>query len=343
MIEKERNYLFDNIKAFLITSTVFAHLLKQSPTFEMGTFEGYLYFMIFSYIMQGFILLSGYFSKNTLKCRNTAVKNFLVPYIFFQALVSLISIGITGEPREGFIEPSFALWFLFAMFVFRGTIDWTSKIPHVVPIAFVLYFVSGILSLDDRWTAARIGSFFLFYIIGYSLKEDTFEKIRNIEKRYIISLLVLLAAVSWIICYFELFPVDLLYCKKPYENYGLGILEGMICRLIICILFFGWMCVFVNLFPKRRTLYSDIGRKTITVYLLHIGVRYLFMYTDISGDGGVPSFLIAIAATIIAVWLFSRDTVFREYNRLIDMLYVPINFAWQKIKCLKNILKVVHE
>lgn len=332
MVIEERDYTFDNIKAFLIASTVFAHLLKQSPTFTLNSPCGYIYFIIFSFIMEGFFLISGYFSGNTVKCRNTAVKNFLLPYIFFTLLVSGISLLICGRPRGDLIVTSFALWFMLAMFVFRVTVDLASKFKYILPAAFLLYFLAGCLPLDNTLAGARICHFFLFYIIGYKMKPRHFEKIRSIRKVYTVILGVLLAAASVAIVRLRLFPMGMLYMRDSYESRGLTFPEGWLISLVILILFFGWFAVIVNLMPAGKTFFSDIGRKTITIYLLHIGVRYLFMYTPAAGPGGITSFLIALLTTIVILWLFSREPVYKAYNLLVDLMYKPIELltCWKR-------------
>lgn len=330
---EERNYLFDNIKAFLIFSTAFAHFLKQMPGFDGDTGAGFIYIAVFSYIMQGFFLISGFFSKNLDKCRQTAVKNFLVPYIIFIYLTNWVFIAIRGTGRGDIITPSFALWFLFAMFVYKFALKTLVKIPYILPICAVLYFVSGVFpELDDTWTSSRICCFLLFFMAGYKMEWKHFNAIRRIPKAYIYILLGFLIVFSVCVGYFELFNEGLLYLKKPYENYGLECIEGMIWRLVIAFIFSGWMVVFVNLMPEKKTFLSDIGRKTITVYLLHIWVRYLFMYTNLIGSGGIDSYVIALATAVACTWLFSRDPVFKAYNWALDKIYWPIDFIWKKIR-----------
>ena len=88
----------------------------------------------------------------------------------------------------------------------------------------------------------------------------------------------------------------------------------------------------VNLMPQKKTFFSDIGRKTVTVYILHIAVRYLFMYTPAAGPGGALSYIIALLTAPAAVWLFSREPVFRAYNYIVDTIYRPVGFVWKKIR-----------
>lgn len=329
---EERNYLFDNIKAFLIFSTAFAHFLKQMPGFDGNTVAGYIYIAVFSYIMQGFFLVSGFFSRNLDKCRQTAVKNFLVPYVLFILVTNWVFIAIRGYGRGDFIIPSFALWFLFAMFVYKFALKTLVKIPYVLPLSAVLYLVAGMLPLNDAWTSSRICCFLMFFLAGYKLEWKHFKAVRKVPKVYIFILLGVLVLFSICVGHFGLFDEGMLYLKKPYAKYGFGFAEGMFWRLVIALAFAGWMIVFISLMPEKKTFMSDIGRKTITVYLLHIWIRYMFMYTGLIGSGGIDSYIIALFAAIACTWLFSRNPVFKAYNWVIDKIYWPIDFAWKKLR-----------
>ena len=75
---KERNYLFDNMKVLLTFFMVSAHYIRISGSFDVSSFGGFFYIIAFSFIMQGFLFVSGYFSKNVDKCRLGAAKNFLL-------------------------------------------------------------------------------------------------------------------------------------------------------------------------------------------------------------------------------------------------------------------------
>ena len=74
--KKERNYLFDNIKAVLVFFVVSAHYIRVNGSFDPATAGEMYYIIAFSFIMQGFLLVSGYFSKNTEKCRAGGIQEF---------------------------------------------------------------------------------------------------------------------------------------------------------------------------------------------------------------------------------------------------------------------------
>lgn len=282
--------------------------------------------------MEGFFLISGYFSKNTKKCRDTAVKNFLLPYIFFVLLISSVSTLFFNRPGGNLLTPSFALWFMLTMFMFRVTINLTSKFKYILPAAFILYFIAGCMPLNNVLAGARTCHFFLFYIMGYKMEWQHFEKIRNVNKAFMILLGAVLTAASVAIIRFRLFPLHMLYMEDSYESCGITFPGGWLVSLAILLLSFGWFAVIVNLIPAVKTFFSDIGRKTISVYLLHIYVRYLFMFTPAAGPGGITSFLIALFATVAALWLFSREPVFKAYNVLVNLMYKPIELLLVKLK-----------
>lgn len=60
---KERNYLFDNMKVLLTFFMVSAHYIRISGSFDVSSFGGFFYIIAFSFIMQGFLFVSGYFPR----------------------------------------------------------------------------------------------------------------------------------------------------------------------------------------------------------------------------------------------------------------------------------------
>lgn len=331
---QKRSYLFDNIKALLIFLTVLAHLLKQNPEFHLDSIGGWIYIMIFSFIMQGFIMVSGFFSNNLDKCRATAVKNFLIPYILMVCAVSLASYFITGKTRGSFFDPSFALWFLFALFVYRLLAKDLVRIPGIIWISLALYLTAGLVPfLTDFMVGGRLCSFLLFFIAGYFLTWEHVEKIRSIKKVYLWFALPLLAGIGLWMAYSGEFELRLVNLELPFEELGVSRIRGVIMRTFMLLYFCAWMTVITGLMTAKKIFISDIGRKTVTVYLLHIWIRYMFKFTGISGTGRIDSYILALVFAVLSVWLFSREPVFKAYNRVIDTIYMPIGFVCRKLRC----------
>lgn len=101
------------------------------------------YITINVFVMQAFMFLSGYFSKKPEKSRQIAFKIFLWPYIlsifFFYGVRTLL----WGHANLYFDQPPFAMWFMFALFLYKLFQKNYIKVPHFFAITFVLYLVAG--------------------------------------------------------------------------------------------------------------------------------------------------------------------------------------------------------
>ena len=86
----ERDTFLDNLKGVLILLVVFAHYLilyveQNVASLAVQT----LCFFIYSFHMPLFVFVSGFFSKDVGKARETAFTRLLLPYFFFNTAMSL--------------------------------------------------------------------------------------------------------------------------------------------------------------------------------------------------------------------------------------------------------------
>ena len=88
---KERDYLWDNIKALLIFFVVAGHVLEMNPVrceFAMGV-DAFIY----SFHMPAFVFASGFFSKRYCvdgKVRAEKAFTIFAYYIIFQGLLMIL-------------------------------------------------------------------------------------------------------------------------------------------------------------------------------------------------------------------------------------------------------------
>lgn len=320
--KKERNYLFDNIKAILILSVVIAHYFRMSDTFALATFGGVAYVVSFSYIMQGFLFVSGYFSRNLDKCRTTAFQTFLFPYAVLMPIMFSIRYLIFGKAHFDFTLPTMALWYLLTLFYYRFLLKELVRIKKILPISIVISLAAGFLPfLDSTLSLGRTFSFLPFFLMGYYFKEEWIKKLRNIPK--VVGFLVLtgLVSISALIAFTHLFPLSALYMKASYTSTGLTYPKGIAVRAAILLISSAWIFIFVNLTPSRRTFLVGIGQKTMTIYVLHIIVRYIIKYFGDFFGQDVFSYLILIAAAVLSLWLFSRPPAVKVYQSSMNILY----------------------
>lgn len=318
----KRDYLFDNIKAILVFFVVLAHYISTSGTFEMRTFGGVIYIISFSFIMQGFIFVAGYFSKNVDKCRKTAFKTFLLPYLVLMPIMYAVRYTLYGNASFDITTPTMALWYLLNMFAYRFFIKDLAKIKYVLPISIFVSLIAGIIPfLGVTLSLGRIFGFLPFFLLGYFFQEKHVEKIRRIPKTVGVLMGIVLIVFSVFISNYNVIPLSSFYYKTAYTNIGLTNLEGIYVRILLSIVALCWIGVFLILMPKRKTWLVSVGQNTLSVYILHIVIRYIVMANGIfDGQDWMTYFMILVAA-VISIWGFSRRKVVVIYLRFMAFFY----------------------
>ncbi len=320
--QKTRSYLFDNIKAFLIFGVVYVHFIRVSGEFAPDGLDGYFYTLFFSFIMQGFIFVSGYFSKNVEKCRKGAFLNYLFPYFIWMVGMYFIRFLISQDATLRLYHPSHGMWFFLVMFFYRFFLKDFIKVPHILEISMGVYFVAGCIPfLNETLSLGRAFSFLFFFLLGYYCRESEVNKIKKINPVYTICGAGALLVVLYIISKFQMIPVEMWHLKDGYKDYQVGNIEGMFLRLCIGIISLLWILILINLTPDRKLSTSEIGQHTLPIFVLHIPLRYLIQ------EVGIPlenDFLICMSCAIITsvtVYFLSRPCVHRIYNSFFEMFH----------------------
>lgn len=269
---KERDSYFDNAKFFLMVLVVFGHLLQ--PFIEDGDFYRDIYYTIFTFHMPAFILIAGFFSKKyqrpgyLLNC----FKTFVPTYFIFQIIYSLYDWTVGGSQgfQIDFSIPHWSLWFLLSMFFWNLLLFIFGKIPPLagVILAFLIAITAGYLPFINReLTLQRTLVFLPFFVLGFYLSPQVFKKIQNNAAR--VKGLVLLIGIYIFIQVNESLNKYWLFGSKPYDDF-LSIPElGAIVRGIVLTLGVVGIFSFLSLIPTKKMFFTNWGRHTLTVYLLH--------------------------------------------------------------------------
>lgn len=321
-MRQERNYLFDNIKAILIFSVVIAHYFRASSSFETPSFGGVIYILSFSYIMQGFLFVSGYFSKNPEKCRANAFQAFLFPYLILMPIMFVLRFTIFGKAHFDLTLPTMALWYLVTLFIYRYFLKDLVKIKNILPFSIAVSLAAGYIPFfDSTLSLGRTFSFLPFFLLGYYFKPEWIDRLHRLPKTVSWLMLSVLIGFTIHLAYYEVFPLEALYMKGSYASTGLTNEQGILLRIAISLISLAWIFIFFNLMPKSRTFLTAIGQNTMTVYVLHIIIRYIIKGMGGSFGQDIPSYLFLIAAAVLSVWVFSWPSVGERYHRFMDNVY----------------------
>ena len=229
-LTEKRDYLFDNLKALMLFLVVIGHILD--PYIErQDSLYRYLMQYIYLFHMPMFAFITGYFTKNTEKARNSAVRNVLVPYIFWQLLYIItallfIRLGLASYNTDVFkpslLLPSSPLYYLLCVFVWKVFAADLKKLRFPVLFSFAAgLFISVVFdeAFHIGWGACF--SLMIFFVLGLLCTKEHVEKIRNIPHA--------IAALFY----------------------------------LIAILMIGAL---INLFPDRKNIFSQVGTNAILVY-----------------------------------------------------------------------------
>jgi len=287
---ESRVYVFDNLKAILVTLVVFGHILEPLLPDSLPRI---LYVFIYMFHMPLFIFCLGYFAKYNPR---KLLTRLIAPYLTFQVLYILFERVVMGNrhlPIQ-FTTPNWIMWYLLAATV------WISCIPLLdiliatrrgtwltISISLLIGLVSGFEhTLGYYMSLARIIYFFPFFIIGYCVKKSvTAEQLLQFLSKRTIRWTsgALTACIGlWLVFHYQSVNSLWFFGAFSYGLAGYTLLVRLLCYLAALVI-----SLFVlSVTPRKQLFFSYIGTRTLQVFLLHgfvmrLLIRYnVFLYTQ---------------------------------------------------------------
>jgi fucose 4-O-acetylase-like acetyltransferase len=269
----KRSKYFDNAKFILIFLVVFGHLI--SPLKEQDGILFTLYTVIFLFHMPAFILISGYFAKG-FKNKGyfiKSVKKILLPYFIFQTIYSIYYyiVGKEETLHFDFLHPHWSLWFLLSLFFWNlllyvfSSLRWFGLFVAVI-LGIVVGFVDEVGSF---LSLSRTFVFFPYFLLGYLLNGDLLKKAIRAKYSLAVGVFILIGTLLFFGFWFPENAVPWLLGATSFANMGGeemvdGIFRG-IQYILTLIVVFG----FLTLIPSSAYRVSEIGERTLYVYLFH--------------------------------------------------------------------------
>lgn len=316
-IVKERDYMFDTFRGILMLSIPVSHFTKASANWYQSLYEsgfahqsfcGFMYITINVFVMQAFMFLSGYFSKKPDRARETAFRGVLWPYLVFTTITMVAGYGFDVGIGTWFsyLTPPFALWFLFALFIYRFTLKDVIKFQWALPMSIIMMFLAGALPFGEYLALGRMFSYYPFFLIGYYCSKETLDKVRTLKRHPVIIVLlaIVLVGVSiWLVFYGPRLSWFLL--KDSAEALGVPLWEDFWCRMLVFALACGWITLMVNILPSTKNFLCYVGTNTMPIYIFHLGIRHIIKIKGL--------YLGAISSLIVA-WFALISLVHKKHN-----------------------------
>lgn len=219
-----------------------------------------------------FFFVAGYFSKIGPDEPIKLFKRLLIPYILFSVIYTLCMIMIGSDTGVLFIETSFALWFLIALFAMKIFLPIMDKFKYPVTISIILALIIGFINIDPGILGiTRFFAFYPVFLIGFYYNDyelelkNNHEKISNTlnNKRFIKIMRVLVLACLIAAAY--LLPSKIIVLAEAYD-YPLDIIK----RFIVILLGIVATLILNKIFTNRKMIMTKVGENSYVVYLLHI-------------------------------------------------------------------------
>lgn len=274
----ERDYWFDNIKAFLIICVFVGHLAN-------GTFSTTTWWVIalqnFIYVfhMPAFMVVSGRFAKKRVDRGDwtTVVTKMVVPYIIYQTAFLVLFSALKATPSKfSYFSPLFGLWYFINVAVYTIATTHLKKFKWLFPASIIAALAVGFCLGTLYGGFHRIVCFYPFFLFGYYTAEMKFDFCKKIPFR-IICLLMFGAIGLYVLLNYKykwnVISWDLLCMNKTYRYVAqakswslLQVLDHTILRYI-----FGFLGFFMvlGLMPTKKTFFSYVGTHSVYVYVLH--------------------------------------------------------------------------
>lgn len=313
-MSKARNHHFDNIKALLIFLVVFGHLIE--PLRDIGLFK-ITYFIIYSFHMPLFIFMSGYFAKpNTKGLKKLAI--LLVKYEIIYSLVYLILFGPTpgvgGTSLLGTVayalQPIWVLWFILSLIFWRFLLIAYEK--HPVAIVIIIGIIIGFNFIPFNFRILSLGrtlSFFPYFLLGYLANKHKFD-FHRIERNRTFAFYFLGMLLMFWTLYSATINDELLYGATSLVDQGYSLITITMFKINTYLVAIAASIVVFNLVPRRENFFTQVGLKTLPIFLWHPVIIWLLMrihfFDQIRQFSALVSFIILLLLSGL-ISLFLKD------------------------------------
>jgi fucose 4-O-acetylase-like acetyltransferase len=279
--------------------------------------------------MPGFCFVSGYFSKKGDKCYQSAVFDFLMPYLIFNTLFVLFY----GSSAPNIFTPTFAYWYLMCMFFWKLLTKALQQIKYIIPISFVVaLLVGGLSDVGHFLSLSRTIGFLPFYLIGMKMSREDVAKLENLPKVAVFVVTMVVMAVWGWLNVKGVYHIDLYYYWEPYAGIAndpmsmshMGFLQGMLFRalgyVVSGVLIVFLFCIIPD---KSLPIMRDGGTRTMVPYLLHtyfiMNMKYLYKMVP-ALDRWYFTVPIALVMAVFLMWLLGLPALDELYKDLMGFV-----------------------
>ena len=322
---------WDNARFVSVTLVVVGHGIQRLTSDSNNALV--LYLFIYAFHMPAFAIISGYFSKAsppTTRRMKKVLTDILLPYVIMETIWTFVQFLVEGKQEFNPTNPSWTLWFLLALGIFRLVLPYLVLVRMPLLWAVLLSVMVGYFSnVDSTFSLSRAIGILPFFVLGWQARQwGIIEKFlalgRGIWAVRGVAIAIFAAWLLVVIAGIDQWrAIDLRYWFFYEDSYkGLGETEwwaGFV-RLGLILLAAVLSAAFLALIPRSTTWITGFGQATMYVYLLHSFILYPLRETGIlKGEHASAVWLVGMVFACIAISiLLTAPLVKRIFRPLIE-------------------------
>lgn len=283
-----RDYFWDNLKAFLMVLVIFGHTVTSLR--EVKEITG-LYYFVYTFHMPLFVFTSGFMAKTIMRDGKFRADRFfstLWLYFFFCAGKFVIARVLGQQVGLHLLDISGAPWYLLAL------LEWYLLVPLLLSLKPKMGMIFSVLTglfagyfggVGTYLTLSRTLVFLPFFALGLYLPKEKLYGFLDKTKKLRLPAIIFLAGMAIYFMFFgdSFFRIGkLVFANRPYRYvleelapYGFLFRGGLYLLAVI-------LCVSVMLFiPHKKAWFSYVGKYSLSVYILHVFVRDIMKHTGV--------------------------------------------------------------
>ena len=290
--QKLRVPFWDNARFVCVALVVVGHGIQRLTADSDNALIVYLF--IYAFHMPAFAMISGYFSKATPPGRRQMKKvltDILLPYFIFETIWTLVQFWVEGKQEFNPTTPSWTLWFLLALGIFRLILPYLAMVR--MPLLWALLFSVGVGylgNIDSTFSLARAIGILPFFVLGWQVRQwgivDRWRGAERVTWWVRTAAVVLLAAwLAVVVVFIDFFrAIDLrfwFFYDDSYSGLGEDAWWAGFVRLGLIVLAVVLSAAVFSLIPRRTVWITGFGQATMYIYLLHSFILYPIRETGV--------------------------------------------------------------
>jgi fucose 4-O-acetylase-like acetyltransferase len=309
--KRRRLPYWDNARFAAVTLVVMGHATQRLIyDNDSGLI---LYLFIYSFHIPAFAIISGYFTRSappTRKSMLRIVTDILIPYLIFETIWAVVQFLVEGTFSFNPSKPSWTLWFLLALAIFRVALPFLALLRWPLLISIALSVGVGFFdNVDSTFSLSRAIGTLPFFVLGWKCSQwrvgDRWIAMRQKAWPWrIVAVAILGAWVTVLTLYIDLWrAMDLrfwFFYDDSYQGLGEPHWWSGLLRLGLIALAVLLSACFFSLVPRRHTWFTALGSATMYVYLLHSFVLYPLRESGVLlGDYSILELAVVIVGSVL--------------------------------------------